>query len=688
MTSTASGMKRVAQVAVTAAALSLAVVPAAPPATANVVANNAATSYTGEGFDIYTAQPTSKLRGWLGSPYRAVGAYVGGVNRFDPVQPNLNGAWVQTVSAAGWRIIPAYVGLQAPCTTSNKKHRIDPAQAAAQGRGSAADAVASMQALGLGGGNPVYFDMEPWNYDNAACRTAVSQFLDGWTYRLHTSGYKAGVYGGTTSTMKLLVSQYTSTTHRRPDDIWFARYDQRDTTTGEPTIPDSYWPHHRIHQYAGNVQQQSYNDVTLTIDKNAVDGDVADPSLVTAPKTYAVSGTQGSPGLTERSAPSPSAPAAGTYPEGAQLPVTCQIGGDAVYGDSVWDRLQDGNYVADVYTTTPGGNTWAGTLPRCDGTPAGHLDNPPNNVTVEAGRALTLGGWFATGALAPPLTGVTFSVSTNGSTWTPVGTDSHGGDGHYQVTWSPAWTRGAPVQVRATAANGVTTGTSNVRAGVRVVDTTPPRVTPATPPPAVLTRYVRLAWSAVDAGAGVRSSDVRYQKSSYAGTFGAWTSPTGWTATTATHEWLAVAPGYDYCFEVRARDNVGNLSVWSSRRCVARALDDRSLSIVTSGWSRRTGPAFYMQTYTATTALGRVLSRSGARLVRVGVVATTCVKCGAVSVYVNGRWVGRVSLVSPVLRRQQILMLPRFSYRTGTVTVRTVTSAKAVQVDGLLLSRT
>ena len=667
-------------------------VAAAVPASANVVANTGPTSFTGEGFDIYTAQPTSTMRAWLGSSMRAVNIYVGGVNRYDAKQPNLDAAWVTTVSDNGWRLIPTYVGLQAPCTTSSKKYLITASKAVAQGRANAADAIAEMQALGLGAGNPVYFDMEMFDYGDAACDRAVSAFFDGWTYRLHAAGYLSGIYGHRDSTLKLLVSQYNSTTHKRPDDVWWARYDGVDSTMREPVLPATYWVHHRIHQYQN--RNQTINGITLNVDSDAVDADTAGPATPSTPPSgppyvYKASGTQGSAsgGLNVRATPTTSGALLRTIPEGGDVPVVCQNSGDAVNGDPVWDQLDPnagGGYVSDLYTTTPGGVSWAGTVPRCDGAPAGHLESPANGVTLEAGRALAVGGWFTGNT---PVASVTFEVSTDGAGWTPVGTDAHGGNGHYAVTWSPAWTGGGPVRVRASVTDGVTTTTSNIRSGVHVVDTVPPRMNMRAMPRATTMSGSRFGWAATEAGSGVKSYDVRYRRAPYNGGFGAWVAPTRWQATAATSKWLPMTPGYDYCVEVRARDNAGNLGGWSGPRCQAKALDDRALS-VSGGWARRTGQGFYQRTYTATTANGRTLSRSGARLARVGVVATTCAKCGTVGVYVGGRWMGRLSLYSPAAHRQVILLLPRFSYRTGTVTLKTVSTGKTVQIDGLVISRT
>jgi hypothetical protein len=243
------------------------------------------------------------------------------------------------------------------------------------------------------------------------------------------------------------------------------------------------------------------------------------------------------------------------------------------------------------------------------------------------------------------------------------------------------------VQATVIDAAGATAVTDRV-GGLRVVDTTAPRVAMAVLPVATTAASMRWSWQGVDAGSGVRSYDVRYQRASYSGGFGAWTTRRGWTATTATAKSLPLAAGFDYCVEVRARDTVGNVGPWSARRCVARALDDRALVAATGAWTRHTGAGFYFGTYTTTSRAAQSLTRTGARLVRVGVVATTCARCGTVAVYVGGRRVGRLSLYSPAPARRQVLLLPRFGYRAGTVRLTTVTTGKTVQIDGLVISRT
>jgi hypothetical protein len=220
------------------------------------------------------------------------------------------------------------------------------------------------------------------------------------------------------------------------------------------------------------------------------------------------------------------------------------------------------------------------------------------------------------------------------------------------------------------------------------LDVAPPSVSLAALPVATLAASVRLAWSGSDSGSGVASYDVKYRRAAWNSTgFGAWILPSTWQRIGVRTRTLSLAPGFDYCVSVRARDAVGNTSDWSAPRCVARALDDRSL-VAGRGWTRATASGYYLRTITSTTRLGAVLVRTGARLDRVGIVATRCATCGIVGVYVGNRLMGKVNLAAPTLRRQQLLMLPRFSYRAGTIVLRSLTTRKLVQIDGLVITRT
>ena len=226
-------------------------------------------AFTGSGFDACTAPSSATMTAWLASPYRAVGIYFGGNNR-GCAQPNLTAAWVAEQQAAGWHLIPLYVGPQASCTTSNKKNLINDAQASAQGRATAEDAVAQATALGLAGESVLIYDMEAYRTGEAACRAGVLSFLSAWTARLHDLGYLSGFYGSMASGVADQVASYRTAGYVRPDYLDFARWDGVVTVT-DPAVPAGYWePKRRMKQYRGG-HDETWGGVTIAIDNDYLD---------------------------------------------------------------------------------------------------------------------------------------------------------------------------------------------------------------------------------------------------------------------------------------------------------------------------------------------------------------------------------------------------------------------------------
>jgi Rv2525c-like, glycoside hydrolase-like domain len=225
--------------------------------------------YTGLGFDACSAPSTSTMSAWGSSPYRAVGIYIGGANE-GCSQPNLNADWVTTETAAGWHLIPTYVGLQAPGACGCSQISLSTSQAAAQGSAAASDAATEAQALGIGAGNPIYDDME--GYPRTAANTAaVRAFVSGWTSELHALGYVAGVYSSGDSGIADLAASYGSGS---PDDIWIARWNNQQSTA-DPQVASTEWANHqRLHQYSGG-HNATYGGVTINIDSNYLDGAIA-----------------------------------------------------------------------------------------------------------------------------------------------------------------------------------------------------------------------------------------------------------------------------------------------------------------------------------------------------------------------------------------------------------------------------
>jgi hypothetical protein len=225
--------------------------------------------YTGEGFDACTTPSSSQMSAWS-SAYRAIGVYIGGVN-MGCSQPNLTSNWVQEESAAGWHLIPIYVGLQAPGNSCGCA-ALSSGSAASQGQAAAEDAVSQARAIGLGQGNPIYYDME--GYARGGTTSAVVlAFLGAWTQQLHAEGYKSGVYSSDDSGIVDLVSNYGSG-YSEPDDIWPAAWNGQ-AGTSDANIPSGEWAsHQRVHQYAGN-ETQTHGGVTINIDSDYVDAATA-----------------------------------------------------------------------------------------------------------------------------------------------------------------------------------------------------------------------------------------------------------------------------------------------------------------------------------------------------------------------------------------------------------------------------
>lgn len=247
-----------------AAAASRATLPRAPRPIATA---SAGSIFTGLGFDACTAPSTRTMAAWEDSPYRAIGVYIGGLNR-GCSQPNLTASWVQTQTTNGWHLIPTYVGLQAPTSSCPDCAKLSSSQAIAQGNASAVDAVARASELGMGPGSPIYFDMESYT-QTASATAATLAFLEAWTEKLHSLGYVSGVYSSSGSGIEDLANQ-VGTGYNLPDDIWIANWNGV-ASTSDPAVPSYAWTEHqRIKQYRGG-HNETYGGVTINIDNNYVD---------------------------------------------------------------------------------------------------------------------------------------------------------------------------------------------------------------------------------------------------------------------------------------------------------------------------------------------------------------------------------------------------------------------------------
>jgi Domain of unknown function (DUF1906) len=244
-----------------------------PPAILSLARSSAATRarsgtvFTGLGFDACSAPSTRSMNAWKTSPYRAVGVYIGGTNSACS-QPNLTPEWVAAQTAAGWHLIPTYVGLQAPTSACSSCAKLTAGQATAQGVAAAVDAVEQANAVAMGPGSPIYFDMESYSRTSSATAATLA-FLEAWTNKLHALGYLSGVYSSSASGIADLGDQVGSG-YELPDHLWIANWNGS-TSTSDPVVPASAWTQHqRIHQYRGG-HNETYGGVTINIDNDSVD---------------------------------------------------------------------------------------------------------------------------------------------------------------------------------------------------------------------------------------------------------------------------------------------------------------------------------------------------------------------------------------------------------------------------------
>jgi hypothetical protein len=378
-------------------ALACAAASAIAVANGSAAANQARASiYTGYGFDACSAPSLDTLAAWEASPYRALGIYIGGINRAC-TQTNLTPPWVTSVVGQGWSLLPLYVGLQAPCVSQSKLQKLstNAATATRQGAAAAQDAAGQADALGLPGDSPIYFDMEGYSTTNSACSQAVQAFVGGWNDELHALGHTAGVYGSAASTIRDLES--TSS----PDDVWIANWNGVTGVFGDKYVPDSLWPsHQRVHQYKGG-HHETWGGVTINIDNDYVDGAVVGTAVAPPPPPPPAEGSVGSGDslataswqsgtftdavvvtLTAQSPP----PAPATY--AVKLAVTAA---DGVTPIASWPLPVDVHLVAQGTSAMPAfssdGATWqplklapGGTIPA--GHDVGYVANPDGSFDI------------------------------------------------------------------------------------------------------------------------------------------------------------------------------------------------------------------------------------------------------------------------------------------------------------------
>lgn len=329
------------------------------------------------------------------------------------------------------------------------------------------------------------------------------------------------------------------------------------------------------------------------------------------------------------------------------------------------------------------------------------------NTTVQAARRPKGGSWsmqgtISTGAADERAELPKVAVDTLGNAFA---TWSTGAAGPVYAATQPAdgaWA--TPTRLSATSLEGIdpqvvadgrgsaltmwrADGDGTSRVQTRAFDATGPATTMVRP---TYTRQRSTSfaaeWRAIDRWSAVASRDVRYRVAAWDAGFG---THTNWlSATTASSATFVGEPGRTYCFSARATDTVHNQGSWSSERCTATPVDDRTLTSG-GGWSRAVNSEFYLGTYTGTSTKGAKLTLNGVQARHLSLLASTCSSCGSVKVSLNGTSLGTFSLTSSSITRKALISVKTFSeVQTGTVTVEVVSSTgKPVYLDGLVVKR-
>jgi len=216
------------------------------------------------------------------------------------------------------------------------------------------------------------------------------------------------------------------------------------------------------------------------------------------------------------------------------------------------------------------------------------------------------------------------------------------------------------------------------------VDAIPPSLTLKPLPAVTLATSAVVRWTGSDQHSSISHYQAAYRLAHANGSSAGWKAPTSWSHLAGSSvRTPSLSPGDTVCVAVRAYDAAANVSPWSGPRCTTRPLDDRALT-ASSGWARATGSTYWLKTVTRSTLAKKTLRRTGLAVNRVGVVATVCPGCGVVGLWVGQTLIGKVDLRASVTRHRRILLLPGVALRTATVTVKTVSSGKKVEIDGLV----
>lgn len=206
---------------------------------------------------------------WTNTPYWNFGLYIGGSFAGCPV----NGAsFVTSLRNMGWKIMPIWVGPQAPCSSYSVRFSSNTTTARQQGKNEAIAAYNRLIALGMTTLNtPVIYDLENFPTNNSSCVAATKAFMQGWVEQMHLPpAQQAGVYGSSCASG---LANFASNANP-PDFITGADWDGIKSVWNMACIGTGSWTNHQRHkQYRGD-HNETWNGVTVSVDNDCSDGPV------------------------------------------------------------------------------------------------------------------------------------------------------------------------------------------------------------------------------------------------------------------------------------------------------------------------------------------------------------------------------------------------------------------------------
>ncbi len=408
-------------------------------------------------------------------------------------------------------------------------------------------------------------------------------------------------------------------------------------------------------------------EVALQLPPSAPTGVTATPGDASAVVSWTAPASDGGSPITGYTATSSLA--------GRAVPASCTTTG--ALSCTVTGLTNGIPYTFTVTAANAPGGTGPASAPSAPVTPF-TVPESPTGVIAAPGDASALVSWTAPAFDGgSPITGYIATSSPDGRTCTTSGA-------HFcMITGLANGTRYSFI-VRATNAAG--TGKAAYAADVVVPSApAPPTATITALPAWLAATAVPLRWTAVAGSSAVASFEVRFRRARWNGSFGL---PTTWQSTTpATSATFWASPGFTYCFSVRARDTLGALSGWTAETCTAIPLDERAL-VRSRGWTAGSGAAYYRSTILRSSTSGAKLTRTGVVARRVALLATTCRTCGTVKVYWGATLLRMVSLYSATTVDRALIPVRTFAApRSGTLSIKVVSSGKKVIIDGVAIRR-